>query len=201
MIKRGSIPARAGEPWKRYCKACYHEVYPRACGGTDVEQINDEITRGLSPRVRGNLFGPVTYRAVQRSIPARAGEPPVDCSVERGSWVYPRACGGTAQSSMPTADAGGLSPRVRGNQVTFIYRRLINRSIPARAGEPPPTCRKTSGHPVYPRACGGTLLSETHDDDGLGLSPRVRGNLVPEAEIEEWEGSIPARAGEPGSAR
>ena len=30
---------------------------------------------------------------------------------------------------------------------------------------------------VYPRVCGGTELEVGDDDDNLGLSPRVRGNL------------------------
>ena len=33
-VSRGSIPARAGEPWPPTPRACLHGVYPRACGGT-----------------------------------------------------------------------------------------------------------------------------------------------------------------------
>ena len=50
-------------------------VYPRACGGTELDTYATAIPVGLSPRVRGNqLLSSCEYR-VSRSIPARAGEP------------------------------------------------------------------------------------------------------------------------------
>ena len=50
---------------------------------------------------------------------------------------------------------------------------------------------------VYPRECGGTPRLKPPDDDGSGLSPRVRGN--PQAAVHQKRagGSIPASAGEP----
>ena len=50
-------------------------------------------------------------------------------------------------------------------------------SIPASAGEPIYDTDWTDGTEVYPRECGGTSKAESADDPGLGLSPRVRGNL------------------------
>ncbi len=96
------------------------------------------------------------------------------------------------------AFAMGLSPRVRGN----LERRAGGGgwlgSIPARAGEPWDAAGLGSGVWVYPRACGGTLI--THPDFPLatGLSPRVRGNLQASCGRAREDGSIPARAGEPG---
>ena len=51
----GSIPACAGEPTDTTSTARPVKVYPRVCGGTDSSAPMIDRTRGLSPRVRGNL--------------------------------------------------------------------------------------------------------------------------------------------------
>ena len=51
-----SIPACAGEPRKDIPKGLFGAVYPRVCGGTDSMVGYRTIPRGLSPRVRGNLW-------------------------------------------------------------------------------------------------------------------------------------------------
>ena len=45
--------------------------------------------------------------------------------------------------------------------------------------------------------CGGTWRAPGLKDDGLGLSPRVRGNLIDGCANASVTGSIPACAGEP----
>ncbi len=52
----GSIPAPAGEPLDVHPGQCQLGVYPRACGGTFWNQTPDEVSKGLSPRLRGNQF-------------------------------------------------------------------------------------------------------------------------------------------------
>ena len=91
----------------------------------------------------------------------------------------------------------GLSPRVRGNHERSYGPFACRRSIPARAGEPGRAARRTSGHEVYPRACGGTGKQRVILLPPAGLSPRVRGNRPRSAANLCWRGSIPARAGEP----
>ena len=49
----------------------------------------------------------------------------------------------------------------------------------------------------YPRVCGGTILSRHNPAGGLGLSPRVRGNLRPLLLGADTQRTIPACAGEP----
>ena len=94
--------------------------------------------------------------------------------------------------------AGGLSPRVRGNHrpcglqhITTVYPRVCGgtlRRMPA-----------LSGRAVYPRVCGGTHpVQRFRKRASTGLSPRVRGN--PDAGMINQatsRGSIPACAGEP----
>ena len=50
----GSIPAPAGEPHQDDAKEVANKVYPRACGGTVLPGVDDRLTVGLSPRLRGN---------------------------------------------------------------------------------------------------------------------------------------------------
>ena len=50
---------------------------------------------------------------------------------------------------------------------------------------------------VYPRVCGGTGGKYAENKSAVGLSPRVRGNLVLVLFLGEFFGSIPACAGEP----
>ena len=192
-----SIPARAGEP------SCYRvyfgqtTVYPRACGGTRAVWSKPWGSMGLSPRVRGNPPGRQSDCARPGSIPARAGEPGQHGPSGTVSTVYPRACGGTMPVPMQPRIAHGLSPRVRGNRQGGTSHTCPSRSIPARAGEPADARHSLFGATVYPRACGGTFTVTYREEDGAGLSPRVRGNHPALAVLAANHGSIPARAGEP----
>ena len=172
----GSIPARAGEPTRRERRRRTWRVYPRACGGTIDASELPTIGIGLSPRVRGNRNGSGDSVMAKRSIPARAGEPLTGAIKMIGSWVYPRACGGTYQSSARLEDEDGLSPRVRGNLARNLRVHVVFRSIPARAGEPVSVPTRIGRRWVYPRACGGTASYDHIDLERKGLSPRVRGN-------------------------
>ena len=197
LPRRGSIPARAGEPALSMVISSLLEVYPRACGGTQFVAGPRQFAHGLSPRVRGNRRPSSAAPCPGRSIPARAGEPTCACPAPPPVAVYPRACGGTSTIQECEADLGGLSPRVRGNLQNggAVDDRLG--SIPARAGEPPSPASDQPTPGVYPRACGGTRRSSRRRRWGSGLSPRVRGNPLLPGFPTFKKGSIPARAGEP----
>ena len=150
----GSIPACAGEPIRR----------DHACHGS-----------GLSPRVRGNLLRRAVL--IRGSIPACAGEPPGRQMHSRPRSVYPRVCGGTLRRSRKLLLLLGLSPRVRGNPLTYLIGLSSKGSIPACAGEPNEIGLP---RPVMP-----------------GLSPRVRGNRLRRTMRSHNPRSIPACAGEP----
>ena len=62
----------------------------------------------------------------------------------------------------------GRAPAVRG--------RHGRGSIPACAGEPHGRTSASVGFGVYPRVCGGTVVSLHRNHGKKGLSPRVRGN-------------------------
>ena len=157
-----SIPACAGEPpstlegprssrvYPRVCgEPCRHlpprnssTVYPRVCGGTVETTWKALTTRGLSPRVRGNRIGYMLRVLPTGSIPACAGEPaPASPDASTARLRSIPACAGEP-SAWPALQAlsarCGLSPRVRGNQVSRMFFKLTlgQRSIPACAGEP-----------------------------------------------------------------
>ena len=114
-------------------------------------------------------------KGLSPSIPAPAGEPGLANDVGDEVRVYPRACGGTAIGTAQLAMVG------------------LTGSIPAPAGEPNAAwrCTRSSGWPVYPRACGGYPLSA-----GRPVYPRACGGTLPQRPIIPVR-SIPAPAGEP----
>ena len=77
--RQRSIPACAGEPQDSLNESNDTRVYPRVCGGTDLEQLAADVEKGLSPRVRGNRLDESLDGKTLRSIPACAGEPPGCC--------------------------------------------------------------------------------------------------------------------------
>ena len=95
----------------------------------------------------------------------------------------------------------GLSPRVRGNPGGYAFPPLAIGSIPACAGEPQSATVGTDYSLVYPRVCGGTRKERTMISTGIGLSPRVRGNLRLLWQQLLFVRSIPACAGEPQGCR
>ena len=218
--RRGSIPAPAGEPSRSPIRISGTGVYPRACGGTIRCALRRRSSRGLSPRLRGNLADLIGALDIVGSIPAPAGEPSRSCRLPGQARVYPRACGGTRNRLDGSTLDRGLSPRLRGNRTIETFGSDAKGSIPAPAGEPRilrPCVRRLR---VYPRACGGTYEPEEEPDldEGLsprpapagepaaqasdlssraGLSPRLRGNQYRHRLGRSRGGSIPAPAGEP----
>ena len=132
-----------------------------------------------------------------RSIPACAGEPVISYHVPARSTVYPRVCGGTKTSTQSWLITQGLSPRVRGNRAGVEQEAGGEGSIPACAGEPFADGGNSDLMKVYPRVCGGTAYKKRWQECTKGLSPRVRGNLLPAFPLLIWIWSIPACAGEP----
>ena len=154
-----SIPACAGEPAEFLDPVNRPEVYPRVCGGTLPRLLLPLPTRGLSPRVRGNLGISTAAAEPDRSIPACAGEPRRNSLSQSAGTVYPRVCGGTLASAPRRRNQTGLSPRVRGNLPRTLSQPERTRSIPACAGEPAETAFGKFVNEVYPRVCGGTAPS------------------------------------------
>ena len=110
------IPARAGEAFAKSRTATLQRVHPRACGGS--LQLPEELfgVVGTSPRVRGKPLEAADRRALERYIPARAGEARTPAACARSRAVHPRACGGSPSVACVSASRAGTSPRVRGKR-------------------------------------------------------------------------------------
>ena len=217
-IRRGSIPAHAGQPATRSGRTTTTPVYPRP--------------RGATPRESGLGSGR------GRSIPAHAGQPSTCVSELRDLGVYPRPRGatdaagracqrprglspptrGNPRSTPPRTPKGrsiprprgateirrwrdrrgeGLSPPTRGNPGPGSWTSRPRGSIPAHAGQPRSRRRGPAAGPVYPRPRGATFPVFQKVEGEKGLSPPTRGNP------HRWHRgglaarSIPAHAGQP----
>ena len=138
----GSIPACAGEAKLPKAADADRGVYPRVCGGSPAAIRPPPAYQGLSPRVRGKRRHIVAPGRIPRSIPACAGEAQ-EWSERRVNWtVYPRVCGGSVTGNAAAPGKAGLSPRVRGKPFSLPPHPPPRRSIPACAGEAPPTRRR-----------------------------------------------------------
>ena len=197
----GSIPARAGQPIDVKHDQSLLGVYPRTRGATLTGGGATVSYSGLSPHARGNPHHQTELRGPDRSIPARAGQPPAAASIPPSEWVYPRTRGATASFAFVACPTTGLSPHARGNPGMPNLLQGTLRSIPARAGQPAggTPCPNTRG--VYPRTRGATASDPTHQRRRRGLSPHARGNPQVSLGGDHSLGSIPARAGQPSGVR
>ena len=196
-VSSGSIPARAGEPSAGHGLRSSLRVYPRPCGGADPTPVRSVPNDGLSPPVRGSPGRVGLDPILERSIPARAGEPHPRCSGPPPRRVYPRPCGGAASARKHAMQEVGLSPPVRGSRGHRQPKPVRGRSIPARAGEPAAKAVGYEPGGVYPRPCGGAAVGLDVPGAGGGLSPPVRGSREHGPGRHGDRRSIPARAGEP----
>ncbi len=113
------------------------------------------------------------------------------------SWDYFRICGAIQADKLGATRFHGLSPRMRRNRSGAGVGSLGTGSISAHAEEP--AYRPISSGPdrVYLRACGGTVVHRLPLCHVVGLSPRMRRNLLVSRRGRGGLGSISAHAEEP----
>ena len=139
LSSRRSIPARAGEAVGHAVTHSREWVHPRPCGGSSKPTMRALVPLGPSPPVRGKRRSGRHQHAVNRSIPARAGEALRKSCMSSRSAVHPRPCGGSGTGHDGFNVCYGPSPPVRGKRFAQRLRVRYLRSIPARAGEAQPT--------------------------------------------------------------
>ncbi len=175
-VVHGSIPAWAGETPRDHGPGSRPGVDPRVGGGDHVTITFAPYATGRSPRGRGRRSKLVNGAALDRSIPAWAGETAPQTTQVPVRGVDPRVGGGDPWTrSSPWPDRG-RSPRGRGRP----RRRPHSGSRPA----------------VDPRVGGGDGdLGFTVEGEN-GRSPRGRGRRAPSPGARVPARSIPAWAGE-----
>ena len=172
------IPACAGNRIRPEAAAVAVPVHPRVCGEQTLTTIYNDLRIGSSPRVRGTDVSEIAMYAVQRFIPACAGN--------RGSayvqaalrTVHPRVCGEQLTGWGPALLATGSSPRVRGTASATATAWQYARFIPACAGNR--SCRLSYSDPLaaHPRVCGEQFQHPGQLRIRFGSSPRVRGTVT-----------------------
>ena len=95
----GPIPACAGESLSTLPGVASAGAYPRVCGGIVTRARRASVTRGLSPRVRGNHGAGEWWGDVSGPIPACAGESKSGAMPWPAGGAYPRVCGGISTTA------------------------------------------------------------------------------------------------------
>ena len=174
-------------------------AYPRSRGATPRLQIPPVPLWGLSPLARGNRADLLRPADPRGPIPARAGQPAPGRRWRGRKGAYPRSRGATQVGSPIPVEVLGLSPLARGNLVRAVDRAAQLGPIPARAGQPRPSCAARRQSRAYPRSRGATPLGWRMRRWPSGLSPLARGNPLAASSALIPMGPIPARAGQPAS--
>ena len=154
--------------------------------------------RGLSPHIRGKRSSRRRPVRSGGSIPAYTGETKTDSWSSRGKRVYPRIYGGNDDFSVSLGGFRGLSPHIRGKRAGYRHSHGHIGSIPAYTGETADDLAAAVLQRVYPRIYGGNIRRYYEEMGIQGLSPHIRGKLLPHGRSVTWRGSIPAYTGETG---
>ena len=92
--------------------------------------------------------------------------------------VYPRVYGERGPGFGSAAQVGGLSPRIRGTDLTHKKGRLTGRFIPAYTGNGGSCFSTQISTSVYPRVYGERPAACRRGHSADGLSPRIRGTDI-----------------------
>ena len=195
VAARRIIPAGAGNAsgtsWRWRCSA----DHPRGCGEREPMGTLTTKPRGSSPRVRGTHRGSPDATAPHRIIPAGAGNARRDARPSTTYPDHPRGCGERARVSCCCWRRAGSSPRVRGTHLHLRGRGVVQRIIPAGAGNASQPRRSSGVRPDHPRGCGERASLDTRNSRPCGSSPRVRGTHHMVGVVGRGARIIPAGAG------
>ena len=174
--RRRFIPARAGNAYTAPPPKTAKSVHPRAGGEREKRRFGRKIVAGSSPRGRGTRPRLPQRHSPRRFIPARAGNALAQASTRSCPPVHPRA-GGERPVDGSTYRAGnGSSPRGRGTLDSGKAGGLLNRFIPARAGNAAREAGRHEMRPVHPRARRGTPMQPSLARPVLRFIPARAGN-------------------------
>ena len=128
------IPAWAGNSTARRSGERGQAVHPRVGGEQGSWQRHPRCPRGSSPRGRGTVIHGLCRGAVQRFIPAWAGNRPLRVWSRRKRTVHPRVGGEQISMNCRRPWPSGSSPRGRGTADLHKASNPYQRFIPAWAG-------------------------------------------------------------------
>ena len=151
---------------------------------------------GSSPHTRdkfGSLYGGVING---RIIPAYAGQIPRICRISESLRDHPRIRGTNARLYLATAIGSGSSPHTRDKYDLRVNRRLLERIIPAYAGQMSLFRLFYRLLQDHPRIRGTNLSLLPNDKLPEGSSPHTRDKFINSFVTLKWSRIIPAYAGQ-----
>ena len=170
-------------------------VHPRMCGECLPAASTTSILIGSSPHVRGTPPGYRLPAAQRRSIPACAGNALDGISRKAVNTVHPRMRGERSRKTGERAPVGGSSPHARGTRQADHLNRIVQRFIPAYAGNATTLHRPHFWNSVHPRIRGERKTSDLCKQHPDGSSPHTRGTLRGGDRMRGHTRFIPAYAG------
>ena len=150
---------------------------------------------GSSPRGRGTPWDSIHALAVDRFIPAWAGNARKTKPAHSRSAVHPRVGGERGSRLDITGLPYGSSPRGRGTPRVRCSGLIGRRFIPAWAGNAPARAPGPPASPVHPRVGGERQSGFSQLVVTNGSSPRGRGTRLERAALQLGRRFIPAWAG------
>ena len=156
--------------------------------------INGSYT-GSSPRVWGQVYIFTIYRFSTGIIPTRVGTRTLDKKSCLRYKDHPHACGDKKKDYNLVGVNNGSSPRVWGQAVSILQRRIIGRIIPTRVGTRLLLCLLERFYWDHPHACGDKFQNVLQTLSLLGSSPRVWGQVLLLSYLFHGVRIIPTRVG------
>ena len=189
------IPACAGNARTARIVSWRRSVHPRVRGERPKVRASPRNTPGSSPRARGTRMSRPCRCRESRFIPACAGNATERAMSKQVAEVHPRVRGEREWVEVAGVTGVGSSPRARGTLRTYDGTNVVNRFIPACAGNARRRPGRTGHALVHPRVRGERAARDVSSTTGYGSSPRARGTRDPPAVGKHPARFIPACAG------
>lgn len=148
---------------------------PRLCGEYSPEKHIRPKNVGSSPLARGIRYQYCALFPTDQIIPACAGNTKSDKYCQNLYWDHPRLCGEYLLSPSIWCVMLGSSSLVRGIRGRNGTKGLLDRIIPACAGNTHKVDCWEWLSQDHPRLCGEYTLTDADFADIWGSSPLVRG--------------------------
>ena len=150
---------------------------------------------GSSPHTRGTRFAPAHNVPLCRFIPAYAGNAHADQRGRHVHAVHPRIRGERSTTLEKMDSSSGSSPHTRGTLWCIYVQELVDRFIPAYAGNAALRVAASRWPAVHPRIRGERPLRAEHAFPYDGSSPHTRGTQACANRDHRILRFIPAYAG------
>ena len=156
----------------------YDADHPRTCGANEPCRSWAAPCGGSSPHMRGKLLSGGLSGALNRIIPAHAGQTAAAHHCHHHCADHPRTCGANAGMVLGMIIASGSSPHMRGKLSDAPNNLRLDWIIPAHAGQTPTCSASICAATDHPRTCGANVHGDVAGLQLVGSSPHMRGKRM-----------------------